>query len=127
MAATRWLSAEEQADFLDAARASGLPDSGHLLLGVAMSPGIAGLPWFSEDDYAQMRRIMADDSSLPEDYGLWLRGAETAERDLREQGHHPIRIAIVPDDFAEWCRRRGLRPDAAARREFARYVLAESQ
>jgi hypothetical protein len=92
-----------------------------------MSPGISGLPWFSEDDYQQVRSIMTDASSLPEDYTLWLRGAETAERDLREQGHHPIRVAIVGDDFAEWCRKRGLRLDADARREFARFVLAESQ
>jgi len=92
-----------------------------------MSPGISGLPWFSEDDYQQVRSIMADASSLPEDYKLWLHGAETAERDLREQGHHPIRIAIVGDDFVEWCSKRSLRLDADARREFARFVLAESQ
>lgn len=92
-----------------------------------MSPGITGLPWFSEDDYVRARGLMADAAGLPERYDAWLRGAETAERDLREQGHHPIRVAIVPDDFAEWCRKRGLATDAAARREFARYVLAESQ
>jgi hypothetical protein len=91
-----------------------------------MSPGIAGLPWFSEDDFARARSLLADAASLPETYDAWLRGAETAERDLREQGHHPIRVAIVPDDFAEWCRKRGLATNATARREFARYVLAES-
>lgn len=91
-----------------------------------MSPGIHGLPWFIEDDYERARSIMADGPDLPESYATWLRGAETAERDLREQGHHPIRIAIVPDDFEQWCRRRGLQRDAASRRQFARYVLAES-
>ena len=90
-----------------------------------MSPGISGLPWFSEDDYQQVRSIMTDASSLPEDYTLWLRGADV-EAGV-EQGHHPIRVAIVGDDFAEWCRKRGLRLDADARREFARFVLAESQ
>jgi hypothetical protein len=92
-----------------------------------MSHGLSGLPWFSEDDYPRARHIMADASYLPENYRQWLRGAETAERDLREQGEHPIRIAIVPDEFTRWCTRRGLRLDAAARREFTRYVLAESQ
>ncbi len=91
-----------------------------------MQQGIIGLPWFSEDDYEQARHTMADAFTLPERYAAWLRGAETAERDLREQGHHPIRVAIVPADFQQWCDKRGLRLDAAARREFARYVLAEN-
>lgn len=91
------------------------------------SLGIAGIPWFSEDDYAEARRIMADASYLPMNFQAWLRGAETAERDFREQGHHPIRIVIVPSDFAQWCRKRRLPLDATARRQFARYVLAESQ
>lgn len=90
-------------------------------------PGITGVAWFSEDDYAEARRIMVDATGLPETYQAWLRGAETAERDLREQGHHPIRIVIIPVDFAEWCGKRHLPLDAAARRQFVRYVLAESQ
>lgn len=95
---------------------------------MSSSPGITGIAWFSAHEYAAARRIMADAAaSLPERYETWLRGAETAERDLREQGHHPIRIVIVPDDFAEWCSKRRLPLDAVARRQFVRYVLAESQ
>lgn len=85
------------------------------------------MPWFSEADYGEARRIMADTSGLPVSFDAWLLGAETEERDLREQGHHPIRIVIVPADFAQWCRKRRLPLDAGARRQFARYVLAESQ
>ena len=88
---------------------------------------IAGIPWFSEVEYAEARRLMADAATLSENYHTWLRGAETAERDLREQGHHPIRIVIVPADFAEWCSKRRLPLDSGARRQFVRYVLAESQ
>ena len=88
---------------------------------------ITGLAWFSEDDYAQARELMSDEAELPEDYSRWLRGAETTERDLREQGLHPIRVAIVPEDFVRWCRTRGIAMDARARREFARFVLTESQ
>lgn len=88
---------------------------------------ITGLAWFSEDDYAQARELMSDEGDLPEDYSRWLRGAETTERDLREQGLHPIRVAIVPEDFVRWCRKRGIAMDARARREFARFVLTESQ
>ena len=103
---------------------------------------ITGLAWFSEDDYAQARELMSDEAELPEDYSRWLRGAETTERDLRdrlgvfafederdlrEQGLHPIRVAIVPEDFVRWCRKRGIAMDARARREFARFVLTESQ
>jgi hypothetical protein len=88
---------------------------------------IAGIPWFSEEDYADARRIMADTSILPKSYQTWLRGAVTAERDLREQGHHPIRIVIVPADFAEWCGKRRLMLDSAARRQFVSYLLAANQ
>ena len=92
-----------------------------------MSVGITGLAWFSEDDYAQARELMSDGAELPQEYWRWLRGAETNERDLREQGHHPIRVAIVPEDFVRWCRKRGIAMDARARRAFARFVLTESQ
>ena len=94
---------------------------------MSSSPGITGIAWFSADDYAEARRIMADASGRPERYQTWLRGAETAERDLREQGHHPIRIVIVPSEFSEWCSKRRLPLDAVARRQFVRYVLAERQ
>ena len=94
---------------------------------MSSSLGIAGIAWFSPADYAEARRIMVDAATLPETYQGWLRGAETAERDLREQGHHPIRVVIVPADFAEWCSKRRMPLDLAARRQFVRYVLAESQ
>lgn len=90
-----------------------------------MAPGLAGLPWFNEEDYSKAREVMSDSSRLPATYLAWLRGAETAERDLREQGHHPIRVGIIPEDFLQWCRKRQLPPDEAARRQFVRYVLEE--
>jgi hypothetical protein len=85
---------------------------------------IAGIPWVSEEDYAQVKAIMADAALFPQSYRAWLRGAETTERDWREQGLHPVRIVIVPADFAGWCARRKLRMDAVARRQFVRYLLA---
>lgn len=91
-----------------------------------MAGRLAGLPWFSEDDYAEARRVMADSSILPMCYQSWLQGAETAERDLREQGYHPVRVVVIPFGFLQWCRQRGFKPDALARREFARDVLAEA-
>ena len=69
---------------------------------------------------------MADSAVLPARYLSWLKGAETAERDLREQGHHPVRVAVVPYGFVQWCSKRGCAPDASARREFAREVVAEA-
>ena len=49
-----------------------------------MSVRLAGLPWFSEEDYDEARAVMADGANLPASYETWLRGAETAEHDLRE-------------------------------------------
>jgi hypothetical protein len=91
-----------------------------------MPPLIEGIAWFSEEDYPAARDIMVDRTDLPLTYEAWLQGAETAERDLREQGRHPVRVAVVPADFVKWCAERGFRTDAAARRAFARDVLAEA-
>lgn len=91
-----------------------------------MSVRLAGLPWFSEGDYGEARAVMADGASLPASYETWLRGAETAERDLREQGRHPVRVAVVPASFLRWCSKRRVGPDGRARQEYARYVLAET-
>lgn len=91
-----------------------------------MAGRLAGFPWFSEDDYAEARRVMADSETLPMRYQSWLQWAETAERDLREQGHHPVRVAVVPSGFLQWCKQHGCKPDASARREFAHEMLAEA-
>ncbi len=94
---------------------------------MASSLGIAGVAWFSEENYPAARNIMSDSAQLPERFEAWLHGAQTAERDLREQGLHPIRVVIVPSEFEDWCRKRKLDPDSSARRAFARFVLSESQ
>lgn len=86
---------------------------------------LAGCPWFSEAEYQEVRAMMADGARLPENYDAWLRGAETAERDLREQGLHPVRVAVVPADFLEWCEKRQQKPDAMSRRTYAGSVLTE--
>lgn len=90
------------------------------------SPGITGIPWFSASDYDKARQAMADVPGLPESHAMWLHGAETAERDMREQGRHPIRVVIVLEQFVAWCAERDLTLDSAARREYVRHVLSQT-
>lgn len=66
---------------------------------------------------------MIDGALLPERYDRWRFAAETEERELREEGMHPVRVVIVPGKFAAWCSERMTHLTAAARRQYAQQAM----
>ncbi|SCY31423.1 hypothetical protein [Microvirga guangxiensis] len=82
-----------------------------------------GLPWYSRNDYAEIRNMMADRHNLAPSYEQWLAAAENNESVGIQAGLEIERILIEPSSFSRWCATNGLEPDSVAR---MRYV-AESQ
>lgn len=82
-----------------------------------------GLPWYSRQDYPDIRDMMADRHNLALTYDQWLVAAENNETVGRQAGLEIVRILIEPSSFAHWCSAHGLVPDSEAR---MRYV-AEKQ
>ncbi|GAB2631725.1 hypothetical protein GCM10027168_73750 [Streptomyces capparidis] len=69
------------------------------------------------EDFAAMRHY----TSFPfTDYGGYLRHVEEQLRALRSRGLHVLVAVFDPAEYATWCERRGLDPDAAVTR--ARYA-----
>ena len=83
------------------------------------SASAMGIPWYSPDDYPQIRKIMADADSLPNSYTDWLHRAEAVERRIVNEGTQVIRAMIVPEQFSIWCKIRAFRCDSKSRGRFA--------
>jgi hypothetical protein len=78
-----------------------------------------GIPWYELEDYERVKTVMEDGHLLPNVYSLWRLKAEQAERQLRRQGNLVVRAHLRADEFAAWCKSRGLNIDAKARTQFA--------
>jgi hypothetical protein len=82
-------------------------------------PMAMGMTWYYRQDYRRILEVMEDADKLPATYDNWLKNAEAAEREMKKRGHTVIRAMINPDEFVTWCRGRGLKTDAEARKQWA--------
>ncbi len=81
------------------------------------------IPWYTEEDYALTRAVMNDGGQLPTRYDKWRFAAETEERELREDGFHPVRVVVVPGKFVAWCSERMTHLNAVARRQYVQSIV----
>jgi hypothetical protein len=58
------------------------------------------VPWYREEDYPQIRKIMSDGSRFPETFQEWLRGSNWEVQALERLGHSIQRVHIEPAAFA---------------------------
>lgn len=77
-----------------------------------------GIAWYSRQNYRRVLEVMEDADNLPGNFDQWLKRAEATERQFKRSGHIVVRAIIEPDEFAAWCRSRGLNIDAKARTEW---------
>ncbi len=78
-----------------------------------------GIAWYSRQDYRRALEIMEDADQLPGTFDQWLKRAEATEREIKRAGHVVVRAIIKPEEFAAWCRAKGLNIDTEARTEWA--------
>ena len=81
----------------------------------------AGLAWINSADYSELISVSADGNMLPKTHDEWLEDAEETECRAKARGVRVIRILIKPHAFMKWCKTKNLRPDARARRRYARH------
>lgn len=84
-----------------------------------MQISAVGIPWYEEEDYAEILRVMADGHVLPATYAEWREKAEGVERQVAASGKLCHRAVINPKTFPGWCALRGLNVDANGRSQFA--------
>ncbi len=80
---------------------------------------VIALPWYRRGDYATLLLLFSDPEKLPGTYNVWLKRAESTERQLQKAGIGVARVWIRPLPFAAWCKQRKMSPDQRARLIFA--------
>ena len=88
-------------------------------------PRATVVPWYREEDYLEIRKIMSDGSRFPNGFQKWLDRSNRAVDRLLREGHIIERVYIDPDTFSDWCGRNGLELDSHARQKFAVTVAAD--
>ena len=84
----------------------------------------AGIAWYRQQDYAKIRKIMADPRNFPETYKQWLKCAKKASDKLIAEGYTVEKAYIDPATFLGWCNIRSLDVDAKARARFANEIVS---
>lgn len=84
-----------------------------------------GVAWYRREDYALLKAMFPDGGRLPDAFDDWLQNAEQVRDHLAGEGIKVIQAHIRRDAFPEWCRARGLKPDAKARMRYASEYAAK--
>lgn len=80
-------------------------------------PGV-GVYWIDEADYAAVRALLADGTTLPPDWEQWRKMAIEMETGLKAYGHPVMRVRIKADEFAAWCAAHGVTTGRDGRKAF---------
>lgn len=78
-----------------------------------------GMPWYTRDNWPRLMAMFEDRHKLHRTYDEWLRAAEAGCKAQEVKGVRVVRANIDPDDFAQWCKAKGLKLDANGRMAFA--------
>jgi len=83
------------------------------------------LVWYKEEDWDILMDMFPDRHLMPATYSDWLARADELLEKVQAEGDIAIKVFIDPDTFPQWCREKGLKPDAAARTELALEVATK--
>lgn len=78
-----------------------------------------GMVWYLAEDFDAIKALMVDGHVLHATHAQWLAAAENGERKFKANGGRVYRAIVRPAEFRAWCDRKGLKPDASARNQFA--------
>ena len=84
-----------------------------------------GMVWYKREDYQKFLSILDDAQKLPPSFDEWLKSAEKGFQHLKAQGREVEKVHLDSDTFPEWCKSRGVIPDANARMLYANGFVAE--
>jgi hypothetical protein len=81
------------------------------------------VPWYREDDYGEIRKIMSDPVRFPKTFQAWLVRTNREVEALRLHGHSVQRMKIDPGAFVAWCERKRRGRNLRSRLDFAASLL----
>ncbi|MBM9518238.1 hypothetical protein JWG39_00220 [Desulforhopalus vacuolatus] len=82
--------------------------------------------WYREEEYPALLEFFSDRDLLPLTWQSWHERAEAKQQEVEAAGTQVIKVFIDLATFPEWCRSRGISPDAEARSQLA-IEVAQSQ
>ena len=74
-----------------------------------------GFIWYKRENYDRLLAMFDDRDNLPATYDEWLVRAECGRKDQESKGVRVLCVDIDPDEFAAWCKAKGMKPDSKAR------------
>lgn len=86
---------------------------------------VLGMTWYEEQDFQEIKRLMADGHTLHRTYAEWFHAASIGEKQQIAAGRHVVRAVIKPAEFKQWCQERGLNLDSNARTAFGNWVARQ--
>jgi hypothetical protein len=86
---------------------------------LAQGSAVAGVAWYSEDQWALVRATATDAERFESSYSEWLTMAKDALRNLQAAGITPVRVLVMASELSAWCIAHGKPNDAGARAQFA--------
>ena len=79
---------------------------------------MTGIAWYSRDQWAQLRRVVADPEELESTYEEWLGVIKRRVPDFIKPGLKLVKVPVDVNDLVSWCQLRGKPIDANARAEY---------
>ncbi|HEY4372455.1 MAG TPA: hypothetical protein VGN52_11075 [Burkholderiales bacterium] len=81
------------------------------------------MPWYTAEDYGEVRELMADRQNMPRTFEAWERAALQVEEETVRLGASVVRAVIEPWPFKAWCKMTGMELNAWARTTYAQMLM----
>ncbi len=85
---------------------------------------VAGIFWVKPEDWKRHVSLCVDGANLPTTYEKWRYGTEKAIDTFAKQGWEIVKVHVDLDEFAAWCKLKGLNIDSQARMGYANEIAA---
>lgn len=86
---------------------------------------IYSFAWFQPQEWQCLKDTVDDPESLDDSYQQWRHNAERAITELRANGEQVKKISIKINKLLAWCELKGLKPNSAARSEYAAFLMRQ--
>ncbi|MFZ1218071.1 MAG: hypothetical protein WAO00_02205 [Chthoniobacterales bacterium] len=80
---------------------------------------VAGIAWFSADQWQLLRSLATDAEDLEETHEEWVKIAEKTIEDLARQGLRAQKVDVDVNELQAWCLAQNRRLDSSARAAYA--------
>lgn len=87
-------------------------------------PMYAGIVWYKEDQYDELRKLFKDGDDLPPTFSAWLARAGQDIEDAGRKGLTVKKVIVDLVEFPAWCRATGHDVDNKGRTAYIGEIIA---